>query len=56
MIVDANAEFINSVMFTRALSALHLTLSVGTGAFFANCFDWHGILLLVITSSLGTCL
>jgi len=59
MVVDAKAEFISSVIFTRAL--LLVTLSVGTGAFFSflvaaatrrNCLR---VFLLVITSSLGTC-
>jgi len=55
MVVNANAVFINSVMFTRALPALLVTLSVGIGAVFADRFNCLHILRLVITSSLGTC-
>jgi hypothetical protein len=35
MVVNVKAVFISLVIFTRALPALHVTLSVGTGAFFS---------------------
>jgi len=65
MVLDAKAVYISSVIFTRALPALCVTLSVGTGAFFyvlvallvaaatrRNCVR---LFLFVMTSSLGTC-
>jgi len=65
MVVDAKAVFISSVIFTRAL--LRVTLSVGTGGFFsflvaflvaaATRRECLRVFLLVITSSLdGACM
>ena len=67
MVVNAKAVFISSVIFTCALPALRVTLSVGTGACFSflvvflvaaatqrNCLR---VFLLVITMSLdGACI